>query len=211
MRIDRRELGRYYASLDDEDLLALKRDDLTATAQVIYDLEVARRELKTPDGAGTKTEEVRASFGDPRELTEEDRQDLNWLSDGVCAGAFTVTHEAQAYENAAQAQNVLWSAGIPSHINVTRDLSDGEKSNADILNVMVPVGLALHAASILDRDFFNDQKESAWRDQLDIMSDKDLLALDPDIFCAGTLDLVARLKRVYLEVMEKRKLKAKEA
>jgi len=37
MRIDRRELGRHYSSLTDEELLSMRRDDLTSTAQVIYD------------------------------------------------------------------------------------------------------------------------------------------------------------------------------
>ena len=37
--------GRHYASLNDEELLSLKRDDLTATAQRIYDLEITRRGL----------------------------------------------------------------------------------------------------------------------------------------------------------------------
>jgi len=46
MRIDRRELGKYYASLNDEELLSLKRDDLTEAAQIIYDFEIVGRGLK---------------------------------------------------------------------------------------------------------------------------------------------------------------------
>jgi len=35
------------------------------------------------------------------------------------------------------------------------------------------------------------------------------LALDPEIFCAGMLDRVTRMKKVYAMEMAKRKLKAR--
>ena len=112
-----------------------------------------------------------------------------------------------AAERASKAQTTLKAAGIPSHLRVTRELdARGEPNNFDTLEVLVPVGLMLHAASILDRDCFNDYVESDWRDQLKILSDKDLLALDPEIFCAGMLDRVTRMKKVYAEEMAKRKL-----
>jgi hypothetical protein len=75
------------------------------------------------------------------------------------------------------------------------------------LEVLVPVRLMVHAASILDRELFNDEFETYWRDHLSMLSNKDLMALDPDIFCAGLMDKLARMKRIYADEMAKRKTK----
>jgi len=72
---------------------------------------------------------------------------------------------------------------------------------------MAPVALALHAASMLDRDFLNEEFETEWRAQLNMLPDEDLLALDPAIFCAGLLDRVSRMRKAYAEEMSKRELK----
>ena len=210
MQIDRRELDRHYASLNDEELLSLKRDDLTATAQPIYDLEIARRGLDQIHVSKMEGEETEASFGEHDKRIEDGNSDPDWHHDGVLACAFEDIEGHDAAERASKAQTTLKAAGIPSHLRVTRELdARGEPNNFDTLEVLVPVGLMLHAASILDRDCFNDYVESDWRDQLKILSDKDLLALDPEIFCAGMLDRVTRMKKVYAEEMAKRKLKAR--
>ena len=210
MQIDRRELGRHYASLNDEELLSLKRDDLTATAQRIYDLEITRRGLDQILVSKTEVEEIEASFGERDKRIEDGSSDPDWHHDGAIACGFADRPGQDAAERASKAQTTLKAAGIPSHLRVTRELdARGEPNNFDTLEVLVPVGLMLHAASILDRDCFNDYVESDWRDQLKILSDKDLLALDPEIFCAGMLDRVTRMKKVYAEEMAKRKLRAR--
>jgi hypothetical protein len=209
MQIDRRELGRHYASLNDEELLSLKRDDLTATAQRIYDLEITRRGLDQILVSKTEVEETEASFGERDKRIEDESSDPDWHQDGAIACGFADRPGQDASERASKAQTALKAARIPSHIKVTRELDDrGEPSNFNTLEVLVPVGFMLHAASILDRDCFNDYVEFDWRDQLAILSDEDMLALDPKIFCAGMLDRVARIKKVYAEEMAKRKLKA---
>ena len=76
---------------------------------------------------------------------------------------------------------------------------------------MVPGGLALHATSVLDRDMFNEEKEEAWRNHFEELSDSELQALDPDLFCAGYLDLVARLRRAYDNEIARRELRSREA
>ena len=211
MQIDRRELGRHYASLNDEELLSLKRDDLTSTAQAIYDLEIARRGLNQILVSKTEVEEIEASFGERDKRIEDGSSDPDWHHDGAVACAFAdMQGEHDAAERLSKAQTTLKAAGIPSHLRVRRELdARGEPNNFDTLEVLVPVGLALHALSILDRDCFNDYVESDWRDQLKVLSDKDMLALDPEIFCAGMLDRVTRMKKVYALEMAKRKLKAR--
>jgi hypothetical protein len=51
MQIDRRELGKHFASLSDEELLVLKREDLTEAAQCIYDLEIIHRGIDKASAA----------------------------------------------------------------------------------------------------------------------------------------------------------------
>jgi hypothetical protein len=211
MQIDRRELGRHYASLNDEELLDLKRDDLTATAQHIYDLEIARRGLDQILVSKPKVEEIETSFSERDKRIEDGSSDPDWHHDGVVACAFSDREGQDSAERASKAQTALNAAGIQSHLRVTRELDAGGKpTKFHTLEVLVPVGLMLHAASILDRDCFNDYVESDWRDQLKILSDEDMLALDPDIFCTGLLDRVTRMKKVYAEEMAKRELKAQE-
>ncbi len=115
-------------------------------------------------------------------------------------------------ERASLAQTVLQKAGIQSHLEPVRETSaHGSGPERTSINVMVPIGLTLHASSILERDLFNEEHETEWQTQLNAYSDKDLLALDPEIFCAGPLDRAARMKKVYAEEMAKRKLKARSA
>jgi hypothetical protein len=51
MKIDRRELGRHYAPLSDEELLSLNPDEPTESEQTIYDLEIKRRSLSKKPAA----------------------------------------------------------------------------------------------------------------------------------------------------------------
>ena len=208
MRIDRRELGKYYASLNDEELLSLKRDDLTEAAQIIYDFEIVGRGLKEKLSAKKEIEGTPATFRDIDSRIENESPDLSWLQDGVCACSFTETPGSNAADKASQAQAVLKAAGIPSCLRVTRELEDSDTpSNHDILNVIVPVALFMHAASILERDIFSEEYETEWRAHLAILSDRDLLILDPAIFCAGLLARLARIKKAYAEEMARRELK----
>ena len=210
MRIDRRELGRHYASLGDEELLSLNRKDLTEAAQIIYDLEIASRGLNTSLSAGEEVEEIGAVSKGINELMDEEHPEPEWLDDGVSACSFVASSGSVSVEKAALAQTALGRAGIPSHLVMTQETMEDEGVPArDVVNVMVPVALALHAAGILDRDLFNAEHETEWRTQLKTLSDKDLLALDPNLFCAGLQDRLARMKKVYKEEMTRRELKAR--
>jgi hypothetical protein len=210
MQINRRELGEHYASLNDEELLGLKRDELTETAQGIYDKEIARRELDRKLSSKTEIEKIEASFREPDQLSEDESVDPDWHQDGVLVCAFVDMPGSNAAERISNAQTALQAAGIPSHLRLRRELNaSGEPDPFDTLEILAPVRYAMHSASILNRDLFNDEFETNWRDHLNILSNEDLLTLDPDIFCAGLLDQLARMKKVYAEEMKKRNLKAR--
>jgi hypothetical protein len=209
MKIDRRELGRHYASLTDEELLSFNRDELTETAQVIYKQEVARRGLNENPSIGAANEENGTDFEGTNELLDSGHEEPDWLDDAVCACEFAATPGDPSVDKAAMAQMVLRKAGIHSHLAMTREpLSDDDAHAQETTSVavMVPLSLALHAISILDRDLFNEQHEAEWRIQLRTLSDKDLLALDPGIFCAGLMDRLARIKKAYVDEMTRREL-----
>jgi hypothetical protein len=65
----------------------------------------------------------------------------------------------------------------------------------------------MNTASFLERDIFSEEYDIEWRAHLAILSDRDLLTLDPEIFCAGLLARLARIKKAYAEEMARRKLK----
>jgi hypothetical protein len=107
-------------------------------------------------------------------------------------------------ERVAKARTALQTAEVPCYLSKKRHPDE----SFDTIEILVPIGYAMHAASILDRDLFNDEFETYWRDHLGMLSNKDLSALDPEIFCAGLLDKLARMKNVYLQEMAKRGVKS---
>jgi hypothetical protein len=216
MQIDRRELGKQIASLSDDELLNTKREDLTEVAQRIYDLEIANRGLGGASATNRRIETTEASFSagdDPSEASfsaddyqnDGETSDPDWHQSGVLVCSMTDQPGEDAADRISKAQMALQAAEIPSHLSVKRYPQDRYNS----MEILVPVRFAMHAHGIMDRDVFNDEFETYWRDHLGMLSSEDLLALDPEIFCIGLLDKIARMKRVYAEEMAKRNLKAR--
>jgi len=188
----------------------MRRDDLTSTAQVIYDEEIAHRRLGEKLADEEEIEKSDKGLEGVNELLDSEYPEPEWLDSAVCVCYFDISPGNNSMERASLAQSVLHNAGIQSHLALVRETPpDGSGPERTSANVMVPIGLALHASSILERDLFNEEHETEWQTQLNAYSDKDLLALDPDIFCAGPLDRAARMKKVYAKEMAKRKLKVR--
>jgi hypothetical protein len=208
MQVDRGELGEHFASLSDEELLDLKRDDLTEEAQGIYDLEISSRRLKKASATKRMIENTEASFYKRDYGGDNETVDPDWHHDGTVVCAIVDTPGSHSEESVSKAQTSLQAVGIPSHLRARRELdASGIRDPYDTMEVLVPVRCAMHAASILDRDVFNDEFETYWRDHLSMLSNEDLLMLDPDIFCAGLIDKLSRMKRVYAQELTKRELK----
>jgi hypothetical protein len=208
MQIDLEELAKHFASMNDEELSEQKREELTETAQKVYDRELAHRVRNRSFARPTKDNKVETSFSRYNSPDEDEDPDPDWHQDGPVAGSFACIPGNNAMEMALKAQVALQAAEIPSHLRRRRDLDPGGKPEpSESLEVLVPVRLMVHAASILDRELFNDEFETYWRDHLSMLSNKDLMALDPDIFCAGLMDKLARMKRIYADEMAKRKTK----
>jgi len=205
LRIDPEDLRRHYRSISDEELMALDRGALTEIAQKLYDEEVARRdfnpeqelELSAPGEVELVDAELDVDTGPPPD----------WLEDAACVCAFAAVSETSYATEVAEARAVLRRAGIPCCVTLNRaDPSGGAAARSEYC-VMVPSAFNLHATSVLDRDIFNARQEEEWRTHFQALSDDDLRVQKVEILCAGLLDRVARLRKVYEDEMSQRGLK----
>jgi hypothetical protein len=190
VQINREDLSRHYASISDEELLAIDPSELTEVARECYDREVDRRQLGAEAEAEAEPETAWA------EADEDGDEEPDWLDTAASACSFQVSPGGRYAEDAGRASTILRDAGIPSRV-----VSEEE----GLASVMVPGALILKASSVLDRDMFNEELEENWRTHFDHLTDEELRALRPDDLCAGLLDRAARLRRAYQEAVERRK------
>ena len=114
-----------------------------------------------------------------------------------------------AIADADDAYKALRAAGIPCRIDETLSEPEPAQPPRKLLQVVVPTSLTLQATSVLDRDLHNPWLEMDWRTHLSSLTDEELTKVTPEVICAGLLDRTARLKKVYLEELQKRKMKAR--
>jgi hypothetical protein len=202
MQIDIEALRQYYRDMPDDQLFSVDHSDLTEEAQRIYDDEIKRRRRNKDLFSHKDSEDGGDSFYSGSSRLEGEEDDPDWMENSACACAFTEHPGSDAAQTAAKAMDVLRAAGIPSRITETEE-GEGHKT----LIVMVPGASIMHATSIVDRDLLNNVYETEWRTHLESLSDKELMILDPDVFCAGMLDRVARITKSYADEMERRNLK----
>jgi hypothetical protein len=195
MEIDPQYLRLHYASLSDETLLATDRGELVDVAQKVLDEEFARRKLRRSAEQAVGYEpalgERPAWFEDAAEVFSRD----------------SLPGQLPAAE-VEEARVVLEAAGIPAYIDVQK-IQDEESSGPVLthyIRVVVPGGLNLQAASVLDRDIFNAEFEGVWRTHLEALSDDDVRAMNPRAVFCGLYDRIERVARAYEEEMTRRGL-----
>ena len=206
MAVDPEFLRQRYASLSDEALLAIDRDGLVAIAQKCYDEELSQRDIHSQPGVR------RADPAAPKPRVDReqpaDGQEPEWLEDAAEAFSVSEFHGGTSSQEAVQARDVLEAAGIPCFL----DRSDVAEQKSVIppstlWRLMVPGDLNLEAGSILDRDIFNADFEAQWKAHLEILSDEELGAVNPeDAFC-GLFDRVERVLNTYEAELARRGLK----
>jgi hypothetical protein len=202
MAADLQYLREHYASLSDQALMAINRSDLVEAAQKCYDDEVARRKLtlrssRAPDPAD-----------DSIELEEELDQEPEWLEDASEVLSRPAHSGSTPTDAMVDAQNVLGAAGIPCYLDLSEipETDLAAPSPTHLWRLMVPFNLNLQAASVLDRDIFNRDFESAWSTILETLSDEELRAAKPEVAFCGLFDRVERVTRAYDEELARRKL-----
>ncbi|MGP0076266.1 MAG: hypothetical protein ACLPWF_30485 [Bryobacteraceae bacterium] len=188
---DIRDLRRHYASLSDDELLALERSDLTEIAQRAYDDEIAKRKIAPAD--------------DVPETATDDEVDIDSDSDSdeACACSFDSYARHETAPDLEEACKILEQAKIPCHVNIREEV--GASGNPQyIQEVMVPAASLLHALSVLDKEMFNPRQEAEWRAHFETMSDEDFRTIKIEDLTAGMLDRAERLKNAFREEQVRR-------
>jgi hypothetical protein len=203
MKVDPKYLREHYASLSDEALEEIDRDDLVEVAQKIYDDELARRRAeKRADMSYAADEEI--------ESPAEAGDTASWLPDSSVVFSDLVWPGRPQGPYAANARDALKAAHIPCVLDLFEvDPPEVSHSAAPTheWRLMVPGELNLQATSVLERDVFNEDFEAQWRTHLEGLSDQQVRAMNPrDVFC-GLFDKVERVTRAYREELERRELK----
>jgi hypothetical protein len=204
MPVDLEYLRRHYASLSDEALEELDRSELVETAQKCYDEELARR----------KPLELTEPFDQSAGLVNHSPDFANkpeWLDDA--SEVFSQFEQAgvTVAPEIANARDALEAAGIPCYL----DLSDPPEERPPaqkpprLWRLMVPGDLNQRAASILERDIFNADFEAEWKTHLEMLSDEELRAMDPQVAFCGLFDRVKRVTRAFDEEIARRRPNSK--
>jgi hypothetical protein len=211
MSIDAAQLQRHYASISDEELIALDRDELTEIAQQCYDEEIKRRGIVIPSDDSVDEETIDIPDDDSPAIaaTEEELAEFEELDNPDVSMACTFADHGggSATADAEEAYQALKAAGVPCRVRVVRvePEPDNPRPYTDH-QLLVPSSQTLHATSILDKSFFNPRMEEDWRNHLEGLTDEEVLQFSADDLCAGLLDRAARLKRIYSEEISRRKL-----
>jgi hypothetical protein len=210
--IDPEDLRKHYASLSDDEILQLEREDLTPMAQKIFDAEVRRRGLdieKTADNNDEDTDTQSFPFfrsADEAEEAENDEDDDDSSESDKTFAVTTFSGTGSGPAEAADARDALIAAGIPCEV-IEHELDPSEEPVPlpyKEYRVMVADAVSLQAASVLDTAIFNGRLEADWKTQLESLSDEELSALSVDSLCAGLLDRVERLRRLYKSEVARR-------
>jgi len=196
LKIDPDDFRRHYASLSDDALMEIERDELVPAAQQMYDEEIARRHL----GIGEPAEE---------DQCEEEQRDAifpvdeNWIESAASACSETVRRGGDATDRMLHARSILTAAGIPAEIQFRNDESQ-DPGEASLCEVLVPGNLSMYAASVLDKEIFNNEVEEAYRVYFSILSNEELQFADRQLLFAGLEDRLARAKLAYADELARR-------
>lgn len=215
MKINIKDLRRHYASLSDQALRGIDRTELVEIARECYDQELAQREpLKKTESLPRAATRV-APLQEPEHEEEaeevaEDELDAGsgdtpeWIEEAACVCTFSSSSGIRATSDAENARDVLTEAGIPCHVvlhHIDPDLAPLPRAE---YRVMVPGGLNLEAASVLDKEIFNAEVEAEWRAHFAVLTDEELLGVDQEILFGGLLDRIERVRRAYDEEVTRR-------
>jgi hypothetical protein len=219
MQPDPDYLRQRYSSLSDDALLAIDRSDLIEMAQRYYDAEVKKRKLALPSSvrrangshavprrSDNRSGELVKAGGKPPDTGERPP----WLDEAAEVRSVDAGPGTGAADTATSARDVLEAAGIPCYLELI-EITEEEKKLYQLpthrWRLMVPANLNLRAISTLQRDIDNQEFEAVWKAQLEALSDRELLATNPEIVFCGLFDRIERVTKAYEEEVARRRLK----
>jgi hypothetical protein len=217
MPADPEYLREYYASLSDEALLEINREELVETAKKCYDDELGQRELDSardiPNAGGhqgvprLQRHAYAEAEADHEEPGSGDKPD--WLDEATEVYSRVDSPGPGPASDVVDARDALEAAGISCYLDLSEipeDKSVFQKA-AHRWRLMVPGEVNLHAASVLDRDIFNAEFEAEWKTHLETLSDEELRAMTPRSAFCGLFDRVERVTKAYDEEIARRALR----
>jgi hypothetical protein len=217
MPVDPEYLREHYASLSDEALLAINREELVKTAQECYDNELGQREL----ASGRVVPRADGRHGIPRpprhadEKPEVDHEapgagdKPDWLEDAAEVYSRVDLPGTGPTSDVVDARDALEAAGISCYLDLSEIPEEKSMSERPThrWRLMVPGNLNLHATSVLERDIFNAEFEAEWKTHLETLSDEELSAMTPRSAFCGLFDRVERVTNAYDEEVARRGLR----
>jgi hypothetical protein len=215
MQVDPQYLRQNYASLSDEALLEIHREDLIEIAQGCYDDEVRQRRLNSAREA-TKASAplIPDAETEPDSQVSREGEQPGWIEEG--AEVYSAVIRAGVAPDVDNARAALEAAGIPCYMDIHEvDAHEEEPAESVVTEPMhewrliVPGNLNLQATSILERDIFNADFEANWRTHLEMLSDQEVRAMSPQVVFCGLFDRVERVTRVWNEELKRRQLTSK--
>lgn len=159
MPLDLDALKRHYASLSDDALLTIARDELVEVARTAYDAEAESRGLIFEDAP---IEEIEVA--DEAELAFESNT-ADWEGDPALVGRFLLASEV------SDAIQKLEDAGIPTHLIRAKAEEDPRRA----FSLYTPDTQSERAMRLL----YDEQKAGDYEAHFAEISDEELLAVDP--------------------------------
>ena len=209
MFVDPEYLRQHYADLSDEALLAIHRAELVEAAQSCYDEELHARGLDAR-GAGAQRNLSSAGNVSPgRQLAEESLESgetPDWVEDAAEAFSRVDRRGQGPGDEIVSARDALEAAGIPCYLDLSEIPEEPVTEPAHQWRILVPGNLNLRATSVLERDIFNADFEAEWKNHLEMLSDEELTAMNPQETFCGLFDRVERVSRAYTEEIARRRL-----
>ena len=146
MKLTAEDYRQSYRGLSDEEFLAIDREELVDVARRVYDAELTRRQLESPE-AREETEEPPLDTEPRREIaTDEELVQLALVT---------------AFDRATYAQRILLDADIPCKLNHQPTMPG---SNADgTIGLMIPVSCVEMAHELLALNLTGDNQVLARR------------------------------------------------
>ena len=207
MPVDRDYLREHYASLSDEALLEINREELVKTAQECYDDEVGQRGLASAPDVPAPPHQTGRKAVDHDAPGTNDKPD--WLEEGAEVYSGMDVSGTGPTSDVVDARDALEAAGISCYLDLFEIPEDKRvyQKAAHQWRLMVPGTLNLHAASVLDRDIFNAEFEAEWKTHLEMVSDEELREMTPRSAFCGLFDRVDRVTKAYDREIARRGLR----
>ena len=215
MPVDPEYLREHYASLSDEALLEINREELVKTAQECYDHELGQREL----ASGRSVPGAYGQHGVPRSPHHVDHEapgagdEPDWLEEAAEVYSGVDMPGTGPASDVVDARGALEAAGISCYLDLFEIPEEKSVSQRPThrWRLMVPGNLNLHAVSVLERDIFNAEFEAEWKGHLETLSDEELRAMTPRSAFCGLFDRIERVTRAYDEEIARRRLRPESA